>query len=71
MLQSLTCPPVARNGSETRVRARPRSVEVAVSRGGQPDLFHWELARPTAVPEPVAARGRLGLWDVELEDPRL
>jgi hypothetical protein len=29
---------------------------------GEPNVFHWELADVTALPEPVPCKGRLGLW---------
>lgn len=29
---------------------------------GEPEVYHWELAGLQALPEPVAAVGKLGLW---------
>lgn len=29
---------------------------------GQPDVYHWTLTDVTAFPEPVPAKGALGLW---------
>lgn len=31
---------------------------------GQPEQYHWELANAQPAPEPVPARGALGLWRV-------
>lgn len=29
---------------------------------GEPNVYHWQLADVTALPEPVPCNGRLGLW---------
>lgn len=34
------------------------------TRWSLPDSWHWELANPVALPEPVPCRGALGLWRV-------
>jgi hypothetical protein len=31
------------------------------------DQAHWRLENARALPEPVPAKGRLGLWDIDLE----
>jgi len=37
----------------------------ACTEWGQADAWHWELDNPRALPEPIPAKGRLGLWDWE------
>ncbi|HEX4214728.1 MAG TPA: ASCH domain-containing protein [Candidatus Dormibacteraeota bacterium] len=37
------------------------------SRWARPAQWHWELARPWPLPRPVPLRGRLGLFEVDVE----
>lgn len=36
---------------------------------GDPGAWHWVLAAPRPLAELVPATGRLGLWDIDLDDP--
>ncbi|QBI19385.1 hypothetical protein ER308_07370 [Egibacter rhizosphaerae] len=37
------------------------------SRFAEPDAWHWTLADPEPLDEPIPMRGRQGLWRVEVE----
>ena len=38
------------------------------SEWAEPDSWHWVLANPRPLPEPIPAKGKLGLWNVEPGD---
>jgi hypothetical protein len=42
----------------------------SLSRWAEPGQWHWLLAHPLALPDPVPARGRLGLWQLDDETAR-
>jgi hypothetical protein len=37
---------------------------------GEPGVYHLALDRVRRLPRPVPARGALGLWNIDLPDPR-
>jgi hypothetical protein len=37
------------------------------SRWARPGQWHWELANPRPLPTPIPLRGRLGLFEVDVE----
>jgi hypothetical protein len=37
---------------------------------GDREGFHWVLGNVCALDDPIPANGRLGLWDIDLADPR-